>query len=151
MTGNALAAALNKKYPQVHLSFGYLGNCGTDRCGFFDHRSWYFFTNVQGLRWGGNSTAEVGILETKAELGLEAWLIANVLPHAEHARWTYRVVVDRIFAERAEKLLAANGASFCVRSSNYFVFTMGNSSVQALSELLAVCRPLEIKLDPIQE
>lgn len=64
------AADLKRELPGV--TFGYIGNCGSDRSGRFDDRSWYIFLPHPGRvgdysdRLGGYRTQDLGRM-------LEAW------------------------------------------------------------------------------
>lgn len=84
-----LLAALQAKYPQVGLTFGYIGN---DDARFGDDRSWMFFTKVvrpdeaRAFSWGRYGTDQLDLLAALAERDLERWIVARVLPAVQVAR-----------------------------------------------------------------
>jgi hypothetical protein len=78
-----LLAALQAKYPQVGLTFGYIGN---DDARWGDDRSWMFFTKIPysdgsgTYSFGRYGTQELGLLIDRAEVELENWIVARVIP-----------------------------------------------------------------------
>lgn len=110
MTPAARCETLLKKmqaaYPDVGISFGYVGNCGIG----YDDRSWYFFTKVinpKGYYQGGTfqfgdgvRTPNLDKLADQAEAGLETWLREKVQPHAADRYRTYHIKGHNIRFQR---------------------------------------------------
>ncbi len=92
-TTQLLLKTLQQQYPQVGLSFGYVGEDSY----WSDDRLWYFFTEVvregetEPLAFGGYQTNELYELEVAALLRLEQWIQDVVLPHVRPVPWTQQV------------------------------------------------------------
>jgi len=86
----ALFEDLKTRYPEVGLSFGYIGNIET----WGDDRYWYFFTQVQGqgtwgperMKFGGYLTERLPEFSEKAQADLERWIKTVALPKAGKLR-----------------------------------------------------------------
>jgi hypothetical protein len=80
-------ADLKAKYPQIGLSFGYIGNVEN----WGDDRHWYFFTEVLGegnwglerINFGGYRTSELPKFAKEAREKLEPWIKRRLLPKLE--------------------------------------------------------------------
>lgn len=103
-----LVAGLKTTYPEVSLSFGYIGNL--ERWG--DDRSWMFFTGYvdpeSGTRhtkdcFGRVSTAEVPRMVADAGKGLEHFIRAqHGMPPLEGANWVAHEVIEKAVAAETE-------------------------------------------------
>lgn len=79
-TLRSMQQAMDRKYPELGLTFGYVGNCDlmSDR---WDDRSWKFFTkcatpachNACDVSFGGVPTTQMGRLMIQAERELDDW------------------------------------------------------------------------------
>lgn len=85
---DALQKELAAKYPEIGLTFGYIGNI--ERWG--DQRCWKFFTRVcfpaqqYGASWGSYDSDDLNVMLADAKAKLERWIIDKVLPH-QADRW----------------------------------------------------------------
>lgn len=85
----AILAPLQARYPQLGLSFGYLGNC--DLAGRrWDDRSWQVFTTLRSersiladLSFGGVPTSHLGFLAIRVEEELADWCADQAIYLAE--------------------------------------------------------------------
>jgi len=138
MTGDELKKQLAEKYPQIGLTFGYIGNL--ERWG--DDRSWYFFTKVRPpqsdncLSFGSCRTDKLDEFIAKAERELENWIVERVLPHAEHVYRSFDVVVPLHVAPIVEKTLKAHGASFGMRGGGRFSFSLQHKTLEDIREIV---------------
>jgi hypothetical protein len=129
---------LNAKYPDVHLSFGYIGNCGIS----FDDRSWGFFTRVpmplqkHCFSYGWTSTDKLDEFLNNVEEKLDQWIATQVFPHVTHCYRSFEVNVQRHFSDTVEKMLKSLGADFTVKGCGHFVFYIQFKTLVDLQELL---------------
>jgi len=72
MTFNQMLKELQTEYPEIELSFGYLGNVGKGY-GTYNDLSWYFFTKVWDhrpghSRWGNCHSFGLGLTPRKNDI-----------------------------------------------------------------------------------
>jgi hypothetical protein len=105
-----LIEAMRLTYPELGLSFGYIGNCGQ----WGDDRCWCVFTklsskpaaNACNVSWGYANTQDVAKLATPVRLGqLECWIKSTAARLA--AGELYQVGADRWLAQERERASAA--------------------------------------------
>lgn len=142
MTGEELKKELAAKYPEVGLTFGYIGNCGSG----YDDRSWYFFTKISipgqkygGMKWGrGVRTAQVDEMVARAASGeLEQWIIDECLPNLKH-RWRsfYVYVPDYRRSLIVEKELERVGCSFGSRGGGRMSFSVRYKTLEDIQAIV---------------
>lgn len=138
MTGDELKNRLAAKYPDIGLTFGYIGGVHT----WGDDRRWYFFTAVRPphkdscLSWGSCSTEKLDEFLAKAERELEAWIIAKVLPEAKHVYRAFEVRVPGEYAESVEAALIRAGASFGIRGHGWFDFSLRYKTLEDIQQIV---------------
>lgn len=139
---------LNAKYPEVRLSFGYIGNCSIS----FDDRSWGFFTKVpmplkrHCFSYGWTSTDKVDEFLDNVEDKLDQWIQTQVFPQVARCYRSFEVNVRPSFYKTVEKMLESLGASFAVKGgSGHFVFSIQFKTLPELQEILTPFGLLDIK------
>lgn len=114
---DVLLTQMKEKYPDVLLSFGYIGNCGDD----FDNRSWMFFTRVKPLGesnclgFGHSDTLGLDAFATRCEGYLEQWLENKVQPNVGDVYRNFRVVGPWEINEYVERVIEQDMGLCCGR------------------------------------
>ena len=91
---DVLLQQMRERYPDVGLSFGYIGNCGAG----FDDRSFMFFTKVKPLgeanclSFGHADTAGLDAFADRCDGHLERWIEEKVQSNVKDVYRNFRVV-----------------------------------------------------------
>jgi hypothetical protein len=155
MTGHercrALLDTLKAKYPEVRLSFGYVGNCSSR----YDDRSWRFFTKVMDPKdapytfswglYGGYTSENLDKMADDAAVKLEPWIQAVVRPHIDGVYRNFEATVEWRDAATVENLLHKNGASFGMRGGGRFAFSIRHAKLADIEKWLAPYNPTVVK------
>lgn len=128
---------LREKYPDVGLSYGYIGNWES----WGDERSWYFFTKVgmpdgrDSFKWGGFRTVDTPAMLEKAWQDLEDWIRVKVLPHIRH-RWRTFKITGRDLTQVADYLNLRYGCKFGVQGYRILLFSLQYITLEDLTKEL---------------
>lgn len=135
-----LLTQMKECYPDVQLSFGYIGNCG--EC--FDDRFWMFFTKVRPI---GESNclsfrhaathSQLESLADFAETHLDLWLEEQVQPHVKDVYRDYRIIVDHAAFDAVERVIEQEMGLRCGRKGGgRFEFSAQWLTVDTLNDAL---------------
>jgi hypothetical protein len=134
-----LLQQMRKRYPDVALSFGYIGNCGAG----FDDRSWMFFTKVKPLghanclSFGHSDTAGLDAFADRCDGHLERWLENIVQPNVKDVYRNFRIVGPWRINEHVERVIEDQLGLHCgLKGGGRFEFSAQWLTVETLNKAL---------------
>jgi len=136
---DVLLQQMREKYPEIGLSFGYIGNCGAG----FDNRSWMFFTKVKPLchanclSFGHSCTAGLDNFADRCDAHLEHWLEEKVQSNVKDVYRNFRVVGPWEINQQIEQVIEQTLGLCCgLKSGGRFEFSAQWLTVEALKRAL---------------